>query len=100
MARKFLQSRKERFKTWWAKPPTRLERLGSAVLGFWAFLLLGIMLGFITATNHTLSMVGLAAWAIGSASFGIILGASFPKYMRCVALPFSVIGIGIGIGDS
>lgn len=32
MTRKFLQLRKERFKTWWVKPATRLERLGSQEL--------------------------------------------------------------------
>jgi hypothetical protein len=90
----FFKSRREGFKAWWATPPTRLERFGSAMLGLWAFLLVGVVLGFVFAPNHSLSISALLLVASGSAISGTILGAAFPKHMRCLALPFAFVGVG------
>ena len=96
MAESFFKSRRDRFRAWWSAPPTRIERFGSAVLGLWAFLLVGVVLGFALAPNHSLSIQALVGIACGSAIGGVIVGAAFPKITRCIALPFSVIGVGGG----
>jgi hypothetical protein len=73
-----------------------LERSASALLGLWASLLVGIVLGFWLAPGHSLSIDALAVLALASAIAGALFGALFPKLTRCIALPFSVIGVGIG----
>lgn len=96
MTQGFFQTRRDRIKVWWHKPPTRLERFSSALLGMWAFLLVGVLLGFAFVPDHSLSIDSLIYIACGSATGGAIFGIIFPKLTLCITFPFSVIGVGIG----
>ncbi len=91
---RYFTSKKERFNTWWYSPVTRADRITSAICGAWAFLIIGLVAGFALAPAHTLSLIGIGYLAIGSLVSGVVLGALFPKVIRCIAFPFVFIGIG------
>src|SRR5262245_20056763 len=92
---RFFTARQERFKTWWHAPATKRDRVISAILGIWAFLIIGVVIAFAIAPNHSLSLAALVYWALGSMACGATLGALFPKVIRCIALPFAFIGFGV-----
>ena len=90
------KSAHSRFTEWWRKPATVAERASSALLGLWAFFLMGIALCFWMTPEYSLSLEALAYLAAGTSASGLVLGALFPKTIWCICLPFSVIGISWG----
>jgi hypothetical protein len=76
-------------------PPTRKERITSAVLGgfagFWIAVLCRLFFGTLPASLSAVAAVGL--WGLLA---GVLLGIIFPKTTRWAALPFAFYGVGGG----
>jgi len=95
MAQNFFGRQLQRHREWWRAPVTPKDRLAGTVVGgvacFWFGLLGRVMLG-----PTPVSLASIAAWALGVAVAGALIGFIFPKVTTTLGFPFSTFGIGSG----
>ena len=80
------------FQVWWRRPTSPIERLGAFLLGAWAGLWLGVI-GRLVLGAMPIPLEELFWFAAGTAIALAVLGLVFPKYVTCIAYPFSFLGI-------
>lgn len=91
---KFIINRRNKFKAWWKRPSTKVDRFFAAIIGavgmFWVALLSPAVLPI----NGPFTLNQIACWFAGFILTGIIIGIIFPKIVSVVLYPFALCGIG------
>jgi hypothetical protein len=84
---------KRRFLDWWSSPSTSKERAATTLISGWAGLWFGAI-GCVVFNQAPFPFGVMVQWAVAGSALSAVLGALFPKSMRCLAFPFTFLGFG------
>ena len=90
----FLANKRNKFKAWWQRPPTKVDRFVAAFIGGFGMFWVAIFIPALVSMQGPFSFNQVIYWFIGFVISGVILGVIFPKIVTIVLLPFSLLGAG------
>ena len=90
----FLANKRNSFKVWWQRPPTKSDRFLAAIIGAIGMFWVALFIPGLASMKGPYSLNQILYWFFGFVSSGVILGVIFPKIVTIFLFPFSFLGGG------